>query len=411
MKLLVGESSGATGENVDCGGRCKTDFSDLRFTAADGTTLLDYWIESVTGTTPNQLATVWIEFDSIGTGATTFYMYYGNSGASSSSSGANTFPFFDDFPGSSLDAAKWNASSGASVGSGVLTLSGQGTHGYAISKNSLTSPHRIICRAKTGVKGSVYIRFGYHANMVANTNIVGVVNGYRTNESDTATHGANIQKFSGGWATVGNASYALSDNTFYKAILTSLGSGANNLKIAFLADDYSSELVYVQGSDTTYTSGYFALIVYGSAETPTTAIYDYVFATNYVATEPAWGSWGAEEADTPPLNYYTLALEAGAFSMSGIALLLKKESIIALGSTSYSTIGKDVRFPKALAFLTLEAGSFALTGSDVVLHKISRMKLDPATYLIDGKAMNPIYSWYRGASSSNYQFHKQRRTF
>ncbi|MFA5324089.1 MAG: DUF2341 domain-containing protein [Smithella sp.] len=97
MKLLLGESSGATGEDVDCGGLCLSNFNDLRFTAADGETLLDYWIESITGTTPNQLATVWIEFDSIGVSATTFYMYYGNAAAPSVSSGADTFIVFDDF--------------------------------------------------------------------------------------------------------------------------------------------------------------------------------------------------------------------------------------------------------------------------------------------------------------------------
>jgi len=99
MKLLVGESAGATGEDVDCGGHVLPSFDDLRFTAADGITLLDYWIESISGTTPNQLATVWIEFDSIGTGATTFYMYYGNSGAMPYSNISDTFLFGDDFEG------------------------------------------------------------------------------------------------------------------------------------------------------------------------------------------------------------------------------------------------------------------------------------------------------------------------
>ncbi len=97
MKVLVGESSGAVGEFVDCEALCKTDFSDLRFTAADGVTVLDYWIETVSGTSPNQLATVWVEFDAIGTSATTFYMYYGNSGAAAVSSGVDTFISFDDF--------------------------------------------------------------------------------------------------------------------------------------------------------------------------------------------------------------------------------------------------------------------------------------------------------------------------
>lgn len=96
-KLLVGESSGATGENVDCNGLCLSTFNDLRFTKADGKTLLDYWIESISGTTPNQLATVWIEFDSIGTSSTTFYMYYGKADAPAVSNGANTFIVFDDF--------------------------------------------------------------------------------------------------------------------------------------------------------------------------------------------------------------------------------------------------------------------------------------------------------------------------
>jgi hypothetical protein len=97
MKLLIGESSGAIGEQVDCEGNVLSSFNDLRFTKLDGTTLLDYWIESISGASPNQLATVWIEFDSIGTGDTTFYVYYGKVGASAVSNGANTFIVFDDF--------------------------------------------------------------------------------------------------------------------------------------------------------------------------------------------------------------------------------------------------------------------------------------------------------------------------
>jgi len=88
-KILVGESAGATGEEVDCNSHVQTDFDDLRFTGSDGTTLLDYWIESITGTTPNQLATVWVENDT--TPSTTCYVYYGNASASSGSNRANTF--------------------------------------------------------------------------------------------------------------------------------------------------------------------------------------------------------------------------------------------------------------------------------------------------------------------------------
>ncbi len=94
-KVLVGESAGATGEEVDCNSHCQTDFDDIRFTGSDGTTLLDYWIESITGATPNQLATIWVENDA--TPSTTCYMYYGKADATAVSNGANTFIVFDDF--------------------------------------------------------------------------------------------------------------------------------------------------------------------------------------------------------------------------------------------------------------------------------------------------------------------------
>jgi len=109
-KILVGASSGASGEEVDCGWNCKSDFSDLRFTGSDGTTLLDYWIENITGTTPNQLATVWVQNDA--TPSTTCYMYYGKADATAVSNGANTFIKFDDFEWANNDDPISNSGGG-----------------------------------------------------------------------------------------------------------------------------------------------------------------------------------------------------------------------------------------------------------------------------------------------------------
>jgi hypothetical protein len=147
MKILVGESSGASGDDVDCRGKCLSSFNDLRFTKADGVTLLDYWIESISGTTPNQLATVWVEFDSIETAATTFFMYYGNVSASAVSNGENTFPFFDDFSGASLDTEKWEGSTGYfSVADGVVT-----------GDESNAETYRCI-KSKTSLSGDIHMR-------------------------------------------------------------------------------------------------------------------------------------------------------------------------------------------------------------------------------------------------------------
>ena len=98
LKLIVGESSGAAGCDVHCENHCLDFPNDIRFTKEDGETKHDYWIEEITGTTPNRKATVWIEVASIPvSGSVDFYMYYRKTSDSGESSGDNTFEFFDDF--------------------------------------------------------------------------------------------------------------------------------------------------------------------------------------------------------------------------------------------------------------------------------------------------------------------------
>jgi hypothetical protein len=76
--------------------KCKSDFTDLIFTRNDGTTTLDYWIESYTA---SNTAIIWVEFNSIVLPPTvnTFWVYYGNPAATSASNGDNTFIIFDNF--------------------------------------------------------------------------------------------------------------------------------------------------------------------------------------------------------------------------------------------------------------------------------------------------------------------------
>ncbi|MFA5868063.1 MAG: DUF2341 domain-containing protein [Actinomycetota bacterium] len=67
----------------------KTDFSDLRFTDYDKTSLIDYWVESYT---IGVSATVWVEVPNVAPAAAkAVYMYYGNPAAATTSNAANTF--------------------------------------------------------------------------------------------------------------------------------------------------------------------------------------------------------------------------------------------------------------------------------------------------------------------------------
>lgn len=102
MKLTVNQSSGTDSTGVVyLGGNVLSTFNDLRFTKSDGSTPLNYWIESIVGTTPNQTSIVWIKLAPspntipVSPGTYSFYIYYNNSSATTSvSSGTNTFNFF-----------------------------------------------------------------------------------------------------------------------------------------------------------------------------------------------------------------------------------------------------------------------------------------------------------------------------
>lgn len=158
MKLIVGESSGASGEDVDCASHCQSFPDDVRFTSADGTTEHDYWIEtgSISGTTPNRKATAWIEAASIpNPGPIDLYMYYGKTSDFGDSNGSTSFTFFDDFL--SAGAGGWDKDidgapehplikdgilyfPGSTSGLWILELDGTEKHHYLNGDNIQCSP-------------------------------------------------------------------------------------------------------------------------------------------------------------------------------------------------------------------------------------------------------------------------------
>jgi hypothetical protein len=286
MKLLVGESSGAVGEDVDCGGLCATDFDDLRFTAADGTTLLDYWIESVTGATPNQLATVWIEFNSIGTGATTFYMYYGNVGAAAASNGVNTFPFFDDFPGVALDGNKWTTS-----GSPTISVSNS-----LLEVSSASGANRSIYgKTAFGINYANRVKLKSLHNSTSYTECYGMrKDGPTVLHWAGLSHPLNLEKYRNIQSS-GSDSY------------TSMPAwDADTFKILEVHRGASSAIWKINDADSvTHSNNYDTANLYPHClvyETNSKVTIDWCLIRQWLATEPAWGAWGSEELEptTPP---------------------------------------------------------------------------------------------------------------
>ncbi|MFW9879004.1 MAG: DUF2341 domain-containing protein, partial [Candidatus Thorarchaeota archaeon] len=106
--------------------------------------LLDYWIESWDNTGSS---IIWVKIPTLGT--STIYMYYGNPTATSLSNGTNTFIFFDDFLGSSLDPAKWDTEIGSYCG---ITVSSGHVRLYS------QAPSAFVERAYMGFSESYFIQ-------------------------------------------------------------------------------------------------------------------------------------------------------------------------------------------------------------------------------------------------------------
>jgi len=313
MMLLLGESSGATGETVDCGGLCQTDFDDIRFTTSDGTTLLDYWIESISGTTPNQLATTWIEFNSIGTGATLFYMYYGNGAAVSYSNISNTMLFGDDF----------NRDDSGTVGNGwgeVETTS--------IISNNIVANHngagiaQIYKSFDFGSSGQYMYEVSIKPSQT-NKVVTSVIYGNPANTSNA-----------GGWKFESNGSmyYLTSGGTWvlvstYTASYYTLGTLFNRDtgKISYykarsligpnktgMSDGTSNRIDTVVAND---SGGVISA--------------DWCFIRQFVTTEPMWRTWGGQETytdvtDVSKVDCIAISGFSKIFGVSWVGLLTIK---------------------------------------------------------------------------------------
>jgi hypothetical protein len=83
--------------------------ADVRFTSGNGTTLIDFWIE--TWNPAGTSASIWVQVPTVAASTNTMiYLYYGNSAAATASNGTNTFEFFDDFESG---LGKWTVGGGA----------------------------------------------------------------------------------------------------------------------------------------------------------------------------------------------------------------------------------------------------------------------------------------------------------
>lgn len=90
IPITVHYGSGTdSGSNVYLAGKCKTDFSDVRFTTEDGATLLEHFLDYKTD---SSVAYFWVKIPYLPqSGSKFFYIAYGNSGASAAGTAIKSF--------------------------------------------------------------------------------------------------------------------------------------------------------------------------------------------------------------------------------------------------------------------------------------------------------------------------------
>jgi len=272
------EERGVSG--ISLNNHCQDNFNDIRFTKSDGSTELDYWIESYTSGTS---ATVWVEFDSIpaSPSTATFYIYYDNASASSGSNGDNTFLFHDDFPGSSINTTKWPTRGGnIAVSGGVLTLTKDASNpdNYVDTNPYFTA----------GANTEFYTKLKF-----SNTPLYSKSIGYSATNIDT-NGGAVYWDKTTGVLQLTTYNTTEQNTTFtsnfvadtYKILKIRRNSTTN---VQLYEDDTLQATNSTQVGTGSVRVGFY---VWSSNQTITV---DYVFVRNYVSPEPSFGTWGSEE--------------------------------------------------------------------------------------------------------------------
>lgn len=98
----------------------KTSGADLVFMNASENVRFNHWLETASWNSTTASGYVWVNATN---GTTQMYVYYNASGAPDYSDGMTVCEFFDDFPGTSLNASKWTAA-GRCGGGGSHDVSG-----------------------------------------------------------------------------------------------------------------------------------------------------------------------------------------------------------------------------------------------------------------------------------------------
>ncbi|MCK4891470.1 MAG: DUF2341 domain-containing protein, partial [Candidatus Pacebacteria bacterium] len=296
VKIVVDPDTGSdSGNTVYCDGKCQTDYDDIRFTDANGI-FIDYWIEDDTANPAN----IWVEVPTIPSSSTaTIYMLYGNDAVSTTSSGDDTFNFFDDFPGSSIDTSKWEGDTGiVSVSSSVLTVSGINEDVNSII--AFAPDKRLKFYSKQAF--SSWTVWGFRFGAAGSQRVMGYQDGVNNWIVSTDAAAAEIAS---NWNT---------GNVYTKKEIL---WGDSFDTVHYIEDG-------VEKTNSPYTTGVNipneSLNIQFYSDNNIDLNVDWVFVSEYTSTEPSHTSWGSEtirSIDSGGSSFYNITFNDPYISING----------------------------------------------------------------------------------------------
>jgi hypothetical protein len=151
-------------------GKMRSGCGDIRFTDSDGTTQLNYWLESGCNTASTK---IWVKVPSIPASSTkTIYVYYGNPSATSLSNAANTLLVYEDWSSGTLGG--WTLrTTAAGYTASIITAEGNPPPAVKIEGDNFASDYNQFIYKTITKPAGIGLRIiadhaGYHGYYTSN---------------------------------------------------------------------------------------------------------------------------------------------------------------------------------------------------------------------------------------------------
>jgi len=409
-----------TGNTVYLGGKCKTDFSDVRFADADGN-VFSYWIQTLTA----DYADIWVKVGLDLSVDQNIYVYYGNPDVQSQSDFDATFVFGETWSSSTLNTSKWTVDAGTvsiDTGQRKVTLYTPGTlrttrtdlvfpANFKIEKAVNDEPVRLVASSSASSSGEAY--FGLADGGGRGVIFFGTFR-YWYNPSSSYTWrriagvGNNIDAYGGDNEGVTDwTAYLIRQGDNY-----TIQGVSNPLNYSEIYSSSEANRIWLTFSIASSVSFYsFKIRKYVNPEPGHGAWYAEEQATTVAAklnvdVEPSWLSYVAFTLDYPTQILFapwSSFLNTGSHTVTVLDSKITVNSTYVYGFKCWKNAGEIVSFDKNYTF-NLATGTTNIT----IVYVANNVTIvsDPEMYVrltVDGWQVTTPTTIYRGSGYYNFE--------